>query len=207
LAAPRGFGDGTRHYRRVRAFVPPKRARPVWLLPLAGAVVVVTFVAAFAVGSLVIGSFGTTLPQTSAGGIPNAPPGVSFVSAEAQVVGNSSLPATGGCNASNLGTHGSPTTLPNGTPTALCLSSSVDGFAAADLMYAWVISWNASAVASTIFEVQISIAVSPSNHNLLATSYVETSAAAVNGTAVYALDLTQSSDSAVQSYSFLVSQL
>ncbi len=207
MASPKNFADGTRHYRRVRRFVPPRRSRPMWLLPLAGSVVVLTFVAAFAVGSFVLGSFGTTHPQTSAGGVPSAPSGVAFVSAGAAVVGANSSPPTGGCNASNLGTDPSPTLLTNNTTTALCLSASPSGFAAADEMYTWVISWNASAAVSTIYEVQVSVAVTPSGHDLLATSYVKTSATIVTESAVYALDLTESSDTAVQSYNFLVTEL
>ncbi len=179
----------------------------MWLLPLAGSVVVLTFVAAFAVGSFVLGPFGSTHPQSSAGGAPTPPTGVSYVSAGAAVVGATSVPPTGACTASNLGTDLSPTALVNNTTTVLCLSSSLTGFAAADVMYTWVLAWNSSAAPSTIFEVQVSVSVSPSTNNLLATSYVETSPSPVNDTAVYAVDLTQSSDTSVQSYNFLVTEL
>lgn len=179
----------------------------MWLLPLAGGVVVLTFVAAFAVGSFVLGPFGSTHPQSSAGGAPTPPAGVSYVSAGAAVVGATSVPPTGGCTASNLGTDVSPTALVNNTSTVLCLSSSPTGFAAADVMYTWVLSWNSSAAASTIFEVQVSVSVSPSTNNVLATSYVKSATAPVNDTAVFALDLTQASDTSVLSYDFLVTEL
>jgi hypothetical protein len=165
-------------------------------------------VAALAMGSFIIGSFSSSPPQSSAGGIPNAPPGVSFVFAEAQIVNATTVPAAGACAASNLGTSASPTNLTSGTVTALCLSSAVGGFSAADLMYTLEIAWNTTAANATAFKVQVSLDVTPTAHDIAVTSYVKTSATITSAeSAVYALDLTQSGDTGVTQFSVLVTQL
>jgi hypothetical protein len=168
-------------------------------------------VGALALGSFVIGSFGSIPAQSSAGGIPNAPTGVSFPTATALLVNSTTVPATGNCTSSNLGSVGAPTLLSNGNSTPVCLSTNATGYAFGDTAYTLVIQWSSSAANATEFEVQVSISVTPSGHDITGangTAYVKTSThISTSERAVFCLDLTQSSDGAVTSFGVLVTEL
>lgn len=198
-----------RHHRHIRGPAPrPKSRQRLLLATLGVGIGIVALVGAYAVGSFILGSFASVPSQSSAVGIPNAPPGVSFVFAEAQLVNHSTAPAAGACTALNLGNASSPTALTNGTVTPICLSSSVGGFASADTMYTLEIGWNATALNSTVFKVQVTIDVTPSANDITVTSYVKTSAKIVSSDwAVYAVDLTQAGDTSVVQFGVLVTEL
>lgn len=169
---------------------------------------ILTAVAGFTVGSLVIGSFSSSPPQSAAYGLPEAPPGVSFVSAEAQMVNLTTSPAVGQCNASNLGNLTSPTPLVSGASTGLCLTHSATGYAAADFMYTLEIQWNGTAANSTIFKIQVSVDVTPAANDLFVTAYVKTSATIPSPeSAILSLDMTQAGDTSVTAYAVLVTEL
>lgn len=198
------------HHRRVRT---PRKLRrrspttvPYTILGVGAAILI--GVTGFTLGSLVIGSFSSTSQQTAAYGVPSAPPGISWVSAEAQLVTPTSVPETGSCTTSNLGTALAPTALVNGAATAICLSTSAGGFATSDLVFALNISWNTSAAVNTTFKVQIAIDVTPTANDVLVTSYVKTSTTITTSEeAVFALDISQSTDTSVTEFSALVTQL
>lgn len=198
------------HHRRVRGPTKARRRPQTLTLPYAifgvGAAILIG-VTGFTLGSLVIGTFSSTSQQTAAYGIPSAPPGVAWVSAEAQLVTPTSAPVTGSCTAPNLGTVAAPTALAQGTTTPICLSTSVDGFATSDLVFALNISWGPTAATSTTFQVQIAIDVTGSS-DVLATAYVQTSPTITTSEqAIFALDLSQSSVTSVTEFSALVTQL
>ncbi len=202
------------HYRRRTAPTgpPPRSRRRTWVVVLGVGVGILASVAALAVGTYVLGTFASIPPQTSAGGIPNAPTGVSFPLAEALIVNGTTVPATGNCTASNLGTAGSPTSLSSGNKTAICLNfNATGGFHFGDLMYTLVLAWNSSAANATVFEVQVSIGVTPTGptHNITGvTSYVKTSTHITSTEeAIFAVDLTQAGDFGVTQFSVLVTQL
>ncbi len=203
--------DEVRHYRRVRRSTPGRRlpmSRRSGYIILGVGAAILTAIAGYTVGALVIGSFSSSPPQSAAYGLPQAPPGVSFVSAEAQMVNLTTSPAVGGCTASNLGNLTSPTALVSGASTAICLSHSASGYDAADFMYTLQIQWNATAANATVFKVQVSLDVTPSANDLFVTAYVKTSATITSPeSAVLAVDLTQSSDTSVTAYAVLVTQL
>jgi hypothetical protein len=177
-----------------------------WLIVAASAAVIIT--SGYALGAFIIGSFGSSPPQSSAQGTPTAPPGLTYVLAEAQVVNATNLPAQGSCTTSNLGSLATPTLLTNGAKTGICLNTAVAGFTSGDLMYVFSVSWGTSAAVSTIFEIQVGVDVTPSTNDVVATSYLETSATiTVSEGAVFGLDLTAAGDTGVVSYSILVTQL
>jgi len=211
MSAARSFSTGARHYRRTRPVPtgpPPRSNRRTWIAVLGIGAAILASVTALSVGSFVLSTFGSVPPQSSAGGIPNAPPGVFFVEASAVIVNATSTPAAGQCAASNLGTPTSPTLLTNGVTTGLCMSHQVGGFAAADTMYTLEISWTSAAANATMFKLQVSIDVTPSANDLSLTSYVNTSATiSTSESAVYALDMTESGDTSVTGFSTLVTQL
>jgi hypothetical protein len=198
---------GPRH--RSRKYRPARRrfsGTGVWLIIGGAAAAIVA--SGFAVGAFVIGSFGSTPLQSSAFGAPMPPPGLSYVSAQAQIVGPTTVPAAGACVASNIGTLGTPTALANGTNTGICLSTNASGFLTGDTMYTLEISFSHLAANSTIFEIQIGIDVTPSGHSIAVTSYLKTSASIVSQeNATFALDLTESGDISVVQYGLLVTQL
>jgi hypothetical protein len=172
------------------------------------ATAILASVGALSVGSFVFSTFASVPQQTGATGIPNAPPGVTFPLAEAQVVNATTVPAAGGCSAGNLGTLASPTLLTNGASTALCLNAPGGGFSAADQMFTLEIAWSHAAANATIFKLQVSVDVTPTAYDVSATSYVNTSAAiTVSEQAVYALDVTQAGVTSVTGFSVLVTQL
>jgi hypothetical protein len=163
----------------------------------------------FTIGAFTIGGFGTTHHQTGAQGVPPSPPaGVSFPLAEATMVTASGSPGVGACTASNLGTGLAPTALTSGANTTICLTTSAGGFALGDLAYIVDVQWATNATVSTTFEVQVFLSVSPSAHDLLATSYVQTSATITSPeVAVFTADLTQSSDTSVAGFNVLVTEI
>jgi hypothetical protein len=195
------------HIRRVRG-APRRVLRPrTYALIAVGAAALVAG-AGLGLGAFVIGTFAASPPQSSAGGAPAAPPGVTYAYAGAEFVNATTVPAVGDCVNSNLGTHDDPTALTNGAETPICLSTNPDGYASGDTVYFLEIVWNTSAIVSTTYEVQISVSVTPSTNDVVVASYVETSATiTVNETAVFAVDLTQSGDSSVTAYDALVTQL
>lgn len=202
------LGGEMHHHRRVRH---PVRRRPRISAPLiflgVGAAIL-TSIAGFTIGSLVLGGFSSTPSQAGAYGIPNAPPGISFVEAEAQFVNATSVPAAGACIASNLGTLAAPTVLTSGASTALCLTTSATGYASGDTVYILEVSWNSSAAVSTTFKVQVSIDVLPATNDISVTSYVNTSATiSPSEQAIYSVDMTQAGDTGVTQFAMLVTQL
>lgn len=201
-------GGEIRHHRRVRP-VPARRPRRLpWFVALGVGGALLTGVLALTVGSFVFGSFSSVPLQSSAGGLPNAPPGVSFPLAEAQLVNGTTVPAVGACTTSNLGTLASPTRLTNGVATGLCLNTPAGGFASGDTMYILEISWSSAAANATIFRLQVSIAVTPAANDISVTSYINTSATiSTSEQAIYALDLSQTSDTSITSFAVLVTQL
>lgn len=206
---PSGLG-AVRHHRRVRKA--PKRRLPLTgqgpLVLLGLGAAILTCVAGYALGSFVLGGFSSSPPQSAASGIPNAPPGVSFVSAEAQFVNATSSPATGACTAANLGNLSSPTALVSAAATTICLSHSATGYAAGDIDYTLEVSWNNTAANATIFKVQVSIDVTPAANDVSVTTYVKTSATiASSEQAVYAIDMIQAGDTSVTGYAMLVTEL
>jgi hypothetical protein len=206
---PAWSGVGERpHHRRVRPVSSgPRRNRRPWLVVLGVGVGILASVSALTVGSFVIGSFGSIPNQASAGGIPNAPPGVTFVKAEAALVNATTTPAAGACTAANNGTYASPVTLANNTVSAICMNTAVGGFASADTMFVLIILWNGAANA-TKFQLQVSIDVTPASHDASLLSFVATPSGVIaNEQVVYALDLTQAGDTSVTSFSALVTQL
>jgi hypothetical protein len=206
--ASRGFEEAGRHHRRVRRVSGPRPFRHTPLLLVAIGVALLTCVGGYALGSFVLGGFSSAPPQSAASGVPNAPPGVTFVQALAMPVNSSTSPATGGCTASNIGNATVPTNLTDGAATAICLSHSVGGFGAGDTMYVLEVSWNATASNSTVFKVQVSIDVTPSTNDVSVTSYVRTSATITTSEqAVFAVDMLQAGDTAVTGYSMLMTQL
>ena len=203
------IGSSVRHHRRpVRVSAGPRRnRRPLWVVLGVGGAILAS-VGALAVGSYVIGSFASVPLQSSAGGIPNAPPGVSYVQVLGQIVNGSTNPPTGACAALNLGTLASPRLLTDGAATALCTKAVVGGFVAADQMYTMEIQWNSSAANATEFKLQVSFDVTPSANDVSVTSYVNTSAhITLAEQAIYALDLTQAGDTSVTAFSVLVTEL
>jgi len=209
-SAVTNFPAPGRHHRRVRGPAKLRRRSPT-TLPYAilgvGAAILIG-VTGFTLGSLVIGSFASTSQQTAAYGVPTSPAGVSWVSAGAQLVTPTSPPETGSCTVSNLGTLATPTALTNGVTTPICLSTSAGGFATSDIVFALNISWNASATVNTTFKVQVAIDVTPTANDVLVTSYVKTSLTITTSEqAIFALDISQSSDTSVTEYSALVTQL
>jgi len=190
--------------------VAPRRRpnRRAWFVVLGVGAGILAAVGALTAGSFVFGSFSSVPPQSAAGGIPNAPPGVWFVIAQAQMVNASTIPATGACTASNLGNISSPVLLSSGNTSGLCANHVPGGFATGDMMFTMEIGWNATALNATIFKVQVSFAVTPSANDVAVTSYVKTSVRITSPEmAVYALDITQAGDTSVTSFSALVTQL
>jgi len=207
--APNALGE-VRHRRRVRRVAkrpsPFRGQGPLILVGLGAAIL--TCVAGYALGSFVLGGFNSSPPQSAASGIPNAPPGVSFVSAEAQFVNSTSNPATGACTAANLGNLTVPVALVSGAATSICLSHSAGGYAAGDIDYTLEVSWNNTAANATIFKVQVSIEVTPATNDLSLTTYVKTSATITTSEqAIYAVDMIQAGDTAVTGYAMLVTEL
>ncbi len=197
---------GGPHYRRTRTKAKPIVARSYWVFIAAGAGAIVFSGAVL--GAFVIGTFTSNPPQSAASGVPQAPPGVSFVLAKANPVNGTSIPAAGACTTSNLGTLGTPTALTDAGTVGICLNAPVAGFTAGDIMYDFEINWGTSAAPSTIFEVQLGIDIVPSANDVVATSYVETSATLATGdNAVFAVDMTAAGDTSLTSYTILVTQL
>jgi hypothetical protein len=205
---PRPRRPWGRHHRHVH--LPAKRRfRPTLPIALIGVgVALLTCLAGFALGLLTIGQFSNSPPQSTAYGVITSAPGVSFVEAELELVNGTTVPATGGCLAPDLGTAAAPTPLVNAAASSLCLSSSAGGYAQGDEMFVLEIAWNATAANATLFKVQISVDVIPSVNDLVVTSYVKTtSAIAPSEQAVYSLDLGQAGDTSVVQYASVVTQL
>jgi hypothetical protein len=162
----------------------------------------------FATAAFVLGTFQSNPFQSSASGTPNAPPGVSYVLAEAQIVNATSIPATGACTTSNLGTVGTPTALTNGAKTGICLNAPVAGFGAGDTMYIFEVSWSNLAAVSTTFQVQIGVDVTPTSNDIVATSYVETSSTITTSEqAIFAIDMSAAGDTSLVQFNVLMTQL
>ena len=201
-----GFRGPPHRRRASRAPRARLAGRVFWLVPAVAAIGIVS--SGFAAGAFLIGTFGSVPNQAAAQGAPQAPPGVTFVLAQAEVVGAGTTPATGACTASNLGTVATPTALTDGTNTGICLSTSATGFAGGDLMYVLELSFGPTAALSTQFQVQIGVGVTPSANSVTAVSVVETSATITNyENATYALDLAQKGDTSIVQFSLLVTQL
>ncbi|HTW55692.1 MAG TPA: hypothetical protein VMG36_04505 [Thermoplasmata archaeon] len=198
---------GPRH--RSRKYRPARRrfgGTAVWLIIGGAAAAIVS--SGFVVGAFVIGSFGSSPHQSSVFGAPTAPPGLSYVAAQAEIVSPSTTPAAGACVTSNLGTIGTPTLLVNGTTTAICLSTNASGFTTGDTMYTFEVSFSHLAANATIFELQFGVDVTPGANDIVATSYVETSVSIVNSeNATFAVDMTESGDTSLVQYGILVTQL
>lgn len=198
---------GSPHRRRVRVTSNRRLVgRGFWVVIAAGAALIIT--SGFAVAAFTIGTFSSNPLQSAATGTPNAPPGVTYPLAEAQLVNATTVPAAGACTTSNLGHLATPTALVSAVNTAICLNTPAAGFATSDYMYIFEISWSSTSAISTIFEVQIGVDVVPVTNDFVATSYVETSATiSTTEEATYALDLTAASDTSVVQFNVLVTQL
>lgn len=195
------------HRRRVRGRAIRRWGRGATWLAVAGVAALIG-VSGYSVGAFVIGTFATVPNQSSATANPTAPPGVSYVLTEDQIVSSTTVPASGNCVTSNLGNQTSPALLSNGNKTGLCLSISGTGFGTGDNMYIMEISWNTSAAVGTVFQAQIGLGVTPVSHDIVTTAYVKTSATITTSEmAVFAVDLTQSGDSGVTQLSVLITQL
>jgi hypothetical protein len=172
-------------------------------LIVAGCAVLIA-VAGYSAAAFVISTFPT---QAGGSGAPSAPAGVSYGLAQAQIVGPTTVPATGACSVSNLGTQASPTNLTNGSNTGICLNTATGGFAPGDTMYVLEVSFSHSALVSHIFQAQIRVSVTPTVNDIAVTAYVRTSAAiAVVEYATFALDMTSAGDTSILQYTLLVTQ-
>jgi hypothetical protein len=166
-------------------------------------------VTGFTIGALTLGGFGSSPRQANAQVvIPGPPAGLTFPLDEATFVTASSSPAAGACTASNLGTPADPTPLVSGENTTICMATVAGGFALGDTAYILDLEWNTTAAISTTFEVQVFVSVSPSAHDVLVTSYVNTTATiSAPEIATYAIDLTAADDTGVTGFNVLVTQL
>jgi len=193
----------TRRPSKVRGSRRRRVLSPGVCLIVAGSAVLIA-VAGYSVSAFVISTFPS---QGSVSGGPSAPAGVSNVLAQAQLVGSTTVPATGACSVPNLGTQVSPTNLTNGSNTGICLNTATGGFATGDTMYVFEISFNHSALVSHVFQVGIRVSVTPAVNSVALTAYVRTSAAiAVVEYATFAVDLTSAGDTSVLQYTLLVTQ-
>lgn len=185
-----------------------RRLRPsVRTLGWLGVFAVVGIVAGYAAAILTVGGFGYTPHQTSVTGVPTPPVGVGFPLVEEVAVGSAGAPPAGACTVSNLGTPTSPTPLTSGTNTTICLSTSAGGFALGDAVYLTAVSWNSSAAHGTTYQVQVFYSVTPVTKDILATSYVSTSATiTATEEAVFVADLPQSGALAVNGFSIIVTE-
>lgn len=180
--------------------------RGIWLVVAGASALIVT--SGFALAGFVIGTFSSNPFQSSATGTPSPPPGVSYVLAEAQIVNSTNIPTAGSCTTSNLGSLATPTALANGAATGICLNAPVGGFVAGDTMYIFEVSWSSVAAVSTPFSVQLGVVVTPSSNDLVATSYVQTTATiSPSEQAIFALDMTAAGDTSIVQFNVLVTQL
>jgi len=180
--------------------------RGYWVFVAGAAALIIS--AGWAVGAFVIGTFASSPFQSSAMGTPSAPPGVSYVLTEAQIVNATSIPAAGSCLTLNLGTLAIPTALTSGAATGICLNAPVAGFGSSDVMYVFEVSWSSTAAVSTPFEIQVGVSVLPAANDVVVTAYVETSATiATSEQAIFALDMTAAGDTSIVQYSLLTTQL
>ncbi len=176
-------------------------------------IAVLTLITGFTLGALTLGSFSSAPHQATVSSLaPSAPAGLTFPFVGAAMVEPTGSPSVGECTASNLGTELSPTALVDKTNSTVCLSAVAGGFSLGDLVYLFDISWNSSAATHTIFEIQLFVSVVPSTHDVLLTSYVNTTATIAASPsapeiATFTLDLTAGGDSAVAGYNIIVSQL
>jgi hypothetical protein len=162
----------------------------------------------YAAGAFVISSFQTVPAQSSAWGAPQTPPGVTYPLAQAELVNASTVPATGACTSLHFGNLSSPNALVNGTVTPICLTSALTGFAYADIMYVFEVTWSNAALTSTVFEVQLGVDVTPAANDIVANVYVATSPTIVaSESAIFAVDLTQAGDTSLVTINVLVTQL
>jgi len=205
VSGPR-YREGT-HRRRVRKSAPRRLGgRAFWAIVGVAAGLIVT--SGFATAAFVLGTFSSNPFQSSASGTPSSPPGVTYPLAEAQLVNATTTPAAGGCVTPDLGTLAVPTALTSGAKTAICLNTPASGFGSGDIMYILEVQWSSLAATSTEFQVQIGVDVTPSTNDVVAVSYVETSATiAVSEEAIFALDLTAASDTSVVQFNVLITQL
>lgn len=195
------------HVRRTRSSSVRRVGRRA-SLALAVGIAAMVLGGGYAVGAFILGSFLSTPSQISAAGVPQAPPGVSAALAEAQIVNATTVPATGACTVSNVGTQAAPTALTNDSSTGICLSTNATGFGAGDLMYILELTFNHTAAVSTEFEAQIAIDMTPSSHDVFVSSFVKTSAnITVSESAIFAVDMIESGDTGVVSFSVLITEL
>ncbi len=161
-----------------------------------------------ALAAFTIGTFSRSPTQSSATGVPQSPPGVSYVLAEAVPIGPNTTPAAGSCKTPNLGTSVSPVLLTNGSSTVLCLSTSPSGFQSSDVVYVLEIAWNFTAMTSTEYRVDVAMGVTPASSDIIAESFVKTSATiTVSETAIYAFDLSQAAITSLNQYTVIVTLL
>jgi len=185
-----------------------RRRVPRWTYLVAGAAAL-ALLSGYTIGAITLGGFGSVPHQATATSLAPVPPGgVSFPLAEAKLASPTSVPATGACTSSNLGTEGSPAPLVNGKNTTICLTNSAGGFATGDLLYILDVSFDPTAPTGTIFEVQVFLSVTPTANNLVDTAYVNTTATiAATEVATFAADLTQASDTSLNGFTVIVTQL
>jgi hypothetical protein len=185
-----------------------RRRVPRWTYLVAGAAAL-ALLSGYTIGAITLGGFGSVPHQATATSLAPVPPvGVSFPLAEAGLPGAKAMPAAGACTASNLGTQNSPAALVNGKNTTICLTNSAGGFANGDLLYILDVSFDPTAPTATVFEVQVFLAVTPTANDLVDTAFVNTTVA-ISSTevATFAADLTQSSDTSLDGFTVIVTQL
>jgi len=180
--------------------------RAFWLI--IAAVAAGAVFSGYAAGAFVINSFQSVPAQSAAWAAPPAPPGISYPFAKAELVNATTLPAAGGCTTTHFGNLSSPIPLTNGTVTPICLTTAATGYAMGDVMYVYEITWNHSALASTTFEVQVSVDVVPATNDVVANVYVATSATiTVSESAIFSIDMIEAGDTSVVTVTPLITQL
>ena len=168
-------------------------------------------VGGFALASFSIGSFTNAPGQSGAGGTVGVATGVSFTSAQAVLASATSVPAVGGCLAADASAANTPDPLtyaasPGGNLPVCVNGVALTGFGAGDTLYTWTIAWSSSAPLSTTYEVAVYISAT---HTVQTSYFVKTPSTITSGdvaNAVLGLDMTAASDTAVNSYSVIVSQ-
>jgi hypothetical protein len=75
-------------------------------------------------------------------------------------------------------------------------------------MYVLEVSWGTTAANATIFEAQIGVSVTPAANDIVAASYLKTSATITSAeTAIFAIDLTQAGDTSLITFNVLITEL
>jgi hypothetical protein len=176
-------------------------------------VAMLAMVGGFALASFTIGNFTNAPGQSGAGGTVGVATGVTFTSAQAISASSTSVPVAGasGCIAVDSSSALLPDSLTYGASPGsnlpICVNAVAStGFTTGDTLYTWTITWSSSAPVSTTYEIAIYISAT---HDVQTSYFVKTPSSITSGdiaNAVLGLDMTVASDTAVNSYSVIVSQ-